>query len=60
MSRCHVVTLSLMLSLRLARDSGHGRYRGAVVVLRGTVIARIIDRTDFLRALSVALGPRHR
>ena len=49
-----------MLSLGLACDSGHGRYRGAVVVLRGTVIARIIDRTDFLRALSVALGPRHR
>lgn len=31
----------------------------AVVVLRGTVIAHIIGRTDFLRALSVALGPRH-
>ena len=28
MSRCHVVTLSLMLSLGLACDSGHGRYRG--------------------------------
>lgn len=30
----------------------------AVVVRRGTVIAHIIGRTD-LRALSVALGPRH-